>query len=206
MTTTTEVVQLPQAQIKEAGEVLARAFHDDPYWLWVLPDESKRARALPWFMKVWTKYCQKHGEAYTVADKVEGAALWLPPGKYPMSVAGTMQAGMFLAPLKFGPGAFGRFMSSLNYLEELHKRDVPPRHWYLATLGVDPPRQGQGVGGTLMQPVLARSDADGLPCYLETETEINVGFYNRHGFEVIVEVDLPKDGPHIWTMKREPVG
>ena len=46
----------------------------------------------------------------------------------------------------------------------------------------------------------------GLPCYLETEKERNVPFYKRHGFDVVVEVDLPKGGPHIWTMKREPKG
>jgi ribosomal protein S18 acetylase RimI-like enzyme len=88
----------------------------------------------------------------------------------------------------------------------LHKRDVPLRHWYLPTLGVDPPRQGQGVGSALIQPVLSRADAEGLLCYLETETAGNVAFYERHGFEVVVEDDLPRGGPHFWTMKREPKG
>jgi ribosomal protein S18 acetylase RimI-like enzyme len=112
--------------------------------------------------------------------------------------------GMMLVPLKFGPAAFGRLMSSIVHYDRLHKRDVPPRHWYLATLGVDPPRQGQGIGGALLRPVLAQADGEGLFCYLETEKEENVRFYRRHGFEVAAEHDLPNGGPHFWTMKRKP--
>jgi ribosomal protein S18 acetylase RimI-like enzyme len=204
MTTASGVVQLARTQVKDAGEVLARAFQDDPIWLWVQPDESRRARLLSWFMDAWVRYCHKRGEVQTTAGKVEGAAVWIPPGKFPLSVVAMLLAGWILAPLKFGPAAYGRFSICVNEMERLHKRDVPARHWYLATLGVDPPRQGQGVGGALLQPVMARADADGLPCYLETEKEINVTFYKRHGFDVVVETDLPRDGPHIWTMKREP--
>jgi ribosomal protein S18 acetylase RimI-like enzyme len=188
------------------GEVLARALHDDPHWAWILPHESKRAQVLPWFMGVWARYCHRYGEVHITTGKVEGAALWIPPGKYPPSVAGMIVAGMILVPLKFGRAAFGRLMSSANYAAQLHKRDVPRRHWYLPTLGVDPPRQGQGIGGALIQPVLARADAEGLLCYVETEKERNLPFYRRHGFEVVVEGDLPNSGPHFWTMKREPRG
>ncbi len=56
-----------------------------------------------------------------------------------------------------------------------------------------------------MQPVLERADRDRLPCYLETTKEINVSFYKKHGFEVVVEDDLPRGGPRFWTMKREPI-
>lgn len=206
MTEATEAVPLAPSQIREAGEVLARAFHDDPYWSWVLSSEARRAQVLPWFMEVWARYCHKHGEAHTTTDKVEGAALWIPPGKYPPSVVGMMLTGLFFVPLKFGRAAFGRLMSSLDYAAKLHKRDVPRRHWYLPTLGVDPSRQGQGIGGALLQPVLARADAEGLFCYLETEKERNLPFYRRHGFEVVVGDDLPNGGPHFWTMKREPQG
>ena len=79
---------------------------------------------------------------------------------------------------------------------------MPEDHWYLMILGVDTAKQGQGVGSSLVAPMLARADADGLPCYLETMKERNVVFYEKHGFQVVVEDDLPKGGPHFWTMKR----
>jgi ribosomal protein S18 acetylase RimI-like enzyme len=115
-----------------------------------------------------------------------------------------MLSGLAPVPWKFGLAAFRRLMRSQAHYERLHKRDVPPRHWYLPTLGVDPPRQGQGIGGALLQPVLARADAEGLWCYLETEKEKNVPFYRKHGFEVAAEGDLAGDGPHFWTMRRKP--
>jgi GNAT superfamily N-acetyltransferase len=202
--TAIEVTQLAPNQIGEASHVLARAFHEDPFEMWILPDDSKRARALAWFSEVWVRYCWKYGEVYTTADKVEGVAAWLPPGKFPASRVRLALMGMVLTPLKLGLAGFSRFMSSANFMEQLHERDVPPHHWYLPTLGVDPPRQGQGVGSALIQPALALADASGLPCYLETQRERNVPFYQRHGFEVVVEDDIPKGGPRFWTMKREP--
>ena len=32
--------------------MLARAFHDDPAWVWLIPDAERRARLLPWLFRV----------------------------------------------------------------------------------------------------------------------------------------------------------
>jgi hypothetical protein len=58
-------------------------------------------------------------------------------------------------------------------------------------LGVDPPRSRHPANG-------------GAPAYLETETESNVPFYERHGFQVVGELDVPSGGPHLWLMWRDP--
>lgn len=201
----TNVTNLSAAQLHEAGAVLARAFFDDPLTVWVLPDDTSRARRLPWFFRTAARYSHLYGETFTTSDKVEGAALWLTPGDTIVTPLRMIRLGMLLLPLKFGLSATRRFIAVMNELEHLHKRDVPPDHWYLFVLGVDPPRQGQGVGGRLIQPVLERADTDRLPCYLETMKERNLTFYRKHGFEVVVEGQLP-NGPRYWTMKREPIG
>jgi GNAT superfamily N-acetyltransferase len=72
-------------------------------------------------------------------------------------------------------------------------------------LAVDPPAQGKGVGSALMQPVLERSDTEGVPCFVESSKDRNVPFYARHGFEVTGEIRIPA-GPTIWPMWREPRG
>jgi hypothetical protein len=51
--------------------------------------------------------------------------------------------------------------------------------------------------------MLDRCDAEHVPAYLETGTERNVSFYERHGFKVRDMIDLPR-GPRMWLMWREP--
>jgi hypothetical protein len=196
---------LAESQFDEVSNVLARAFFDDPLTMYIMPDAEKRKNTLPWFFKKAAQISHRYGEPFTTSGKVEAGALWLPPGKTILSLPMMIRVGMLAAPFKFGLPTFMRFMSVMNHLEHHHKNDVPPEHWYLFVLGVDPDRQGQGVGGKMIAPILERADKDQLPCYLETMKERNVTFYQKHGFEVIVD-DTFKDGPRYWTMKRDPIG
>ncbi len=86
-------------------------------------------------------------------------------------------------------------------IERLHPEEP---HWYLLVVGVEPRHQSTGVGRTLLEPVLARADEHGAPCYLETPTRPNVRFYESLGFAVRAEVPLVPGGPPNWTMLREP--
>ena len=76
-------------------------------------------------------------------------------------------------------------------------------HWYLAILGTDPPHQGKGVGGALLAPVLTRCDTEGTGAYLESSKPDNVPYYERFGFRVSGQIDMP-DGPTMWPMWRDP--
>jgi predicted N-acetyltransferase YhbS len=91
----------------------------------------------------------------------------------------------------------------LRGLGQVEARHPDRPHLYLAVLGVDPGRQGDGVGSALIRPGLELCDREGLPAYLETGKERNLAFYGRHGFRVTEELTLPK-GPPIWLMWRDP--
>src|SRR5260221_95631 len=84
------------------------------------------------------------------------------------------------------------------------RRPAPTNTSVAPAQGVDPPYQGQSIGGMLIQPVLARADAEGLPCYLETENPRNVPFYQKHGFKVMSEDEVTNCRLHVWSMLREP--
>jgi GNAT superfamily N-acetyltransferase len=202
MTTAIQTAPMTADKIAAAGQVLGRAFFDDPLTSYWIPDPEQRKKALPWFMTTATKYGHRYGEVETTAGTVEGAGIWLKPGETHVPPLQMMRVGMYAAPLKLGLGNFMRFMKSLDHMEKIHKEQAPEDHWYLMILGVDPPRQGQGIGSAIMQPALAKADAAHLPAYLETQKEINVPLYRKHGFDVVVETDMPDNGPHIWCMKR----
>ena len=54
----------------------------------------------------------------------------------------------------------------------------------------------------MIQPVPTRASADGTACYLETGTEENVRFYEKHGFKVVGEGRVPGLEWQVWAMLR----
>ncbi len=184
--------------------MLARAFQDDPLAIYMLPKEHDRARLLPAHFTAVVKYGHLAGEVWTTEGRVDGVAVWLPPGHVEMHQDRMEQAGLTKLPSIIGADAVMRFTKFLEYLDPLRKRDASALHWYAMVIGVDPEKQGKGVGSYLLQPVLARTDSDGRPCYLETVQLNNVPFYRKHGFQTIVEDVEPKSGLRFWTFRRDP--
>ena len=66
-----------------------------------------------------------------------------------------------------------------------------------------PSLPGRGVGTALVEPMSARADEIGVPTFLETQTESNLAYYQRFGFEFddTFSVDA---SPPLWQMQREP--
>ena len=193
--------KLEKPDIEPAAKALARAFFDDPMIEYIWPDEPKRSELLPIFMRGAIKLTGPYGESFTTAGGPEGAALFLPPGQ---SKVPTMPMMRIMLPdvWRWRPGSFMRFMGIVNEFEHMHPAE---RHWYLMVLGVDPPRQGQGVGGMLISDVLQRADSGRVPVYLETLKARNVPFYEKHGFAVKEHFNCHGGrGPETWTMLREP--
>jgi ribosomal protein S18 acetylase RimI-like enzyme len=77
-------------------------------------------------------------------------------------------------------------------------------HWYLGTLGVVAPARRRGMGAALLSRWLDGVDRDGVPAYLETDSERNIRFYERAGFSVEGEASVL--GVRTWRMKRAPRG
>jgi N-acetylglutamate synthase-like GNAT family acetyltransferase len=77
-------------------------------------------------------------------------------------------------------------------------------HYFLRCIGVDPDRQGTGVGVALVQPMLDRADRDGVGCFLTTAAEAKVGWYERFGFAVSATLRPTPQWPTVWAMWRDP--
>jgi ribosomal protein S18 acetylase RimI-like enzyme len=200
----TRVRRLPAALAERAADALARGFASDPAWVWAVPDEHRRARVLPWFFRAATRYALRHGELHGTAEPALGAAIALPPEAPRLVGPNLARVGLWQMPLRAGAGGFRRFLVQWRVLEERHVADVPPRHWYVWLLGVDPAHQGRGTGGAVLGSVLARADEQRLPTYLDTTNERNLPFYERHGFRVAYAGAFPGGRCPFWTLVRAP--
>lgn len=189
------------ADARHVSAVLARAFQHDHLMRYAVPDARERACVLPRLIGLTVRYGCRYGEVYATPG-YEGAAVWLPPGRTTLTLWRMLVAGALMMPLSVRWSILRRLGASESVARALHTRCAPGPHWYLVQIGVEPAHQRQGIGSRLLRSQLARLDAAGFPCYLETENEANLAFYQRHGFHVAAEESIASDGPHIWGMLR----
>ncbi|MDQ0466581.1 ribosomal protein S18 acetylase RimI-like enzyme [Caulobacter ginsengisoli] len=171
---------------------LMLAFASDPCMRWTFrrPDV---------FLAAFKPFVTQMGVGMTheglyLAEDGAAAALWLPPGVDQDGEAIGAVIERFAAdhPTPEVGAQIGAEMRTFHPHEP---------HWYLSMLGVDPARQGRGLGSALLKAGLARCDADGLPAYLESSNPKNVPLYERFGFEALGRI-APGDFPGLIPMLR----
>lgn len=177
---------------------LARAFDDDPVNRWFYRREATRPKWASRFFAWQLRRLLPQGVTHTTHDGL-GAAIWALPDRWqetPMD-----SARLFAAT---GRAMLWRLPIVLAGVQRIERHHPVQRHLYLSVLGTDPSRRGEGIGGALLGPGLALCDQEGLPAYLESSKEKNNAFYARFGFRVTGETRLPRGGPTVWFMWRDP--
>jgi ribosomal protein S18 acetylase RimI-like enzyme len=197
-------ISLASAHTHQAMAALGRAFVEDPLIRYVVADDHKRSKLTHELYGGIIRYALLYGHAYTTAS-IAGAACWLPPGQSSPTLLRMLRAGMLKIPLRLGWKGYQRLNAFEAQAQAHHKRHAPGPHWYLWALGVDPAHQGKGLGGALLRPVLARADAEAMPCYLETQNRKNLPFYEQHGFQVSEQKEVFKNAVTTWAMLRQPL-
>jgi len=199
-----EIVRMGRGQFAAVRQMLTRAFLDYPLMHYVNADLGPRRRGVSTLYGAIVRDTLRHGEVHVSAG-LEGACCWLPPDVSLPTFAREVRSGMLGLPLGFGWSGFQRLVDFDKVQRRLHEQYAKGPHWFLATIGVDPAHQGQGIGSALLAPVLARADEQRMPCYLETHTTGNVRLYERHGFQVMERLENPTSVP-LWAMRRPPAG
>jgi ribosomal protein S18 acetylase RimI-like enzyme len=193
-----DVHVVTRAEIARVARTLTDAFSDDPFTTWLFP----HTRFLDRCVRSWTRQLAvvyvPNQTAYATAD-LSAAALWSPPEGWRLTIA--QQLRLLRSYLRIlGPGRLPRAAAGFGVIERAHP---PEPHWYLSTLGVAQAHQRRGHGSSLIRPMLERADTERTLAYLETFNPENVAYYERFGFEVTMQDDIP-GGPHMWAMARRP--
>jgi GNAT superfamily N-acetyltransferase len=190
------------ADVKKLAVVLARAFHEDPPLIWLLPDPARRpGRVTRMFATVIGIESLRYGGVEVACDgeKILGGAIWLPPGHWQPGFREQLRAVPSHA--RALASAWGRAARYGHALEDAHPREP---HWYLKAIGVDPAWQGRGVASLLLRSRLNRCDQDGQPAYLEASKPDGVALYEHFSFRRTGNLDMPEGAPVITAMWRDP--
>lgn len=196
-------LELDRPTLTELGALAARAFFDDPFFTQLSDQAMLRQRGLGLFFRSHVKAARRHCLLTGVRDdagNLLGVCVWQRPGTYPLGILGQVAESLgALRALFPRPRSIPR---GLRYTLAMEKAHLHDEHWYLVLLAVDPVAWRQGIGEALLRPGLDRADADGLPCYLETQKHANLAYYQRFGFELAADLEPVEGGAHLFTMQR----
>lgn len=205
-----EIIRLEKAQISQAADTLINAFRRES-------ENQEQTQEQDWFSQLFfqeivlfgeenyresweafLRYFQPLRHVYTTPE-IKGVAAWIPPLGYPLDIWRCLESGYYSGL---------NFSLPFSLLDDAyHKINWKQPYWYLFSLGVSKDYRRQGIGSALIKPILERASNDDLPCYLFTQTEEGVKFYESNGFEVMQKIDVPitfEKTVTYWNMKKEP--
>jgi GNAT superfamily N-acetyltransferase len=183
-----------RSDLDRLTNTLTAAFATDPLWSWAFPD--------PEDLSVWWRYCIASALRYPwvwISGDYAAASVWIPPN----GVELTEEEEEGVEPLVrdlIGPRC-DDVMELLDRFDASHPSAEP--HYYLSLLGTHPSCRGGGIGMALLADNLRRTDAEGMPVFLESSNPANNSRYERLGFRQVGEFTTPDETRKVATMWRE---
>lgn len=185
------------------ARIAAEGFYADPVLSWVLQDDRTRLEQLTtMFRGLAEDTLPDRGIVHLAADAC--VAFWRDPtfehGRMASDRVEERQPAEEGEPDPFSAEELERLTILGDAMREAHPHEP---HWYLNVVATRPSHQSRGLGAAVLQPVLARADAEGTACYLESTNPRNRTLYYRQGFEDADEI-LLDGGPAMLQMWRQP--
>ena len=197
--------RVQKRDIGQASKVLADAFQHDPIWNKVYEGDPNIGKRFGAFFEGGVRYCLKYGEVSAPSKDLEGA-IGLIPGEYAdMTWWRAMRSGTMSVGMRMGLKAAMKMGTIFKPVAEDRRENMSGCAFlYVLVIGVATELQGKGFGRKLIDAAIGKSEREGRPLYLETETEENVKMYEHFGFELLKKIRLPILGLPMWEMARKP--
>lgn len=189
---------------QQAGIILAKAFHNYPLMLHAFKGntEAQRAKGLQQLYTRCTSAAAMYGSIILTPDK-QGAIICLPGNSFPLGLWREVRSGMGLIPLKLGIKTTLRLINHDAVGEGWIKKNAGSKMGYIWCVGVLDTARGKGYSRLLIGQSIAHMKQQGLnEFWLKTEDPKNVTIYQKLGFDLIQELNVPSSGLKSWVMKK----
>jgi ribosomal protein S18 acetylase RimI-like enzyme len=202
---TVACVPLPVERWREAADLLARSFVDDPALAAVVRDPARRVPLQAAMFGPMLRMMLVDGRVDTTPT-LQAVAVWAPPGRRVRVAPAARAVPLLPGVLRTLRPSDVRPLISLSRIATRSRALVPGPHWHLHALGVEPSRQRFGLGAVLVRAGLQRADDDGKPAFLEALTESNYTFYRKLGFDLLEHTPAEHEplGIPVWRMLYTP--
>jgi len=172
-------------ELKNASRVLGAAFQNDPHFALIMPDPDYRREKIRHMFWCIVNYGLIYGEVYSPSLEIEAVSVWLRSKDYNLTTGRLIRSGFFRLLWQVDKETLNRFREYGEEVESMHRESAPIEYWYLWALGASPEHQKKGLASRMLEAMLERIDEERLPCWLETNGDINEGIYEKFGFEVV---------------------
>ena len=195
MSSPSRIARAGNADLDAAAHILAAAFESYAWTRWSIPADDYAVR-LERLQRLYLGHAHEHGIVLVGglgAHDVNGVIAVLPPSAPAPSDDLQAQVAELHA-------------ERLAAIASAETPPFPDGVWDLATLGVHPEAQGNGLGFALTEAALVAVDEarTGTGVALETSDDRNVRLYERAGFSLTATTSIP-DGPTVYSMLRQAV-
>lgn len=195
-----DIISAEKSDIAVLKNTLAQAFINDPMTKWTVKNDAKIFERMELMFETMIKHFGlTQGHVHTTSER-NGCSVWVSPQdntKFSFTGFSLIAAWLKIVGIERMP----KILKTASILSKYHPKE---ECYYLMALGVKPEDQGKGIASQIITPVLELCDKEGISAYLETSNITNIGFYQKHGFEIKDEINEPDKLPLTWTMLRQP--
>ncbi|KAK8794093.1 acetyltransferase [Blastocystis sp. subtype 4] len=184
-----------------AKEILTDAFREDPVQCALVRKDEHKEHGLQRLYDNILPPCVQGGSVYINEEKT-GAMIWWIRDNCPMGNSYAISS--VLTPWNWYDIAGSlRGIARMFYFSTVTNGDHPPfNHIYVFQIGVKSAEKQRGYGSKMMKELTSYADEHNYPIYLESSKEVNLPFYQKHGFFVLERKEIMSNFPPYWRMLR----
>eukprot|EP00966_Prymnesium_polylepis_P204523 4738073-Prymnesium_polylepis.1 len=194
-------------RVDDIADLMTEAFMESPNWIFVQPDEARRARMLRHINRLRLGLLGDRSEFWLGGDgAVEGHVVCACGNDMNPSFLTLVRLGFFTFPVRFGFPAFNRMLGILSALSaQSDAMASTGEDWTLEAFAIRASARGKGIGTRMLRHLLQqRVQPVGGRIWLMCQEEPARRLYARLGFADLESPPFSVHGTVLpnWTMER----
>lgn len=196
-----ELYRLKKSDLEKCAQVASKAFINDETSKFLLSSKLTQEALYEFYFVLYNAVYEK---MYMFADSedINGFIIFSSMENSEISLLEFIKAGGLKIIFSLGIDLIFRSLEYEKNCINIRKYFVQKNNWHIFQFGVNPEKQGIGLGSKIIKPVLNWFNSKNITCFLETHKDVNVDIYSHFGF-VLKSIDtLPRKKEKQYSMFR----